>query len=98
MIAVRDTGEGIPAEHLPRIFDRFYRIDQSRTRDRGGTGLGLAIAQALAQAHGGHLTLASTPDAGTVATVRIPAIRRPYTLRGVLHRARPLPTDNRAGD
>ena len=72
VIAVRDTGAGIPAEHLPRIFDRFYRADRARGWGAGGTGLGLAIAQALVQAHGGQITLTSASGAGTVATIRIP--------------------------
>jgi two-component system, OmpR family, sensor histidine kinase CiaH len=70
VIQVEDTGSGIPAEHLPRIFDRFYRAD--RARSDGGTGLGLAIAKMLVEAHGGHLTLTSKPDVGTQVTVSLP--------------------------
>jgi signal transduction histidine kinase len=66
-IAVTDTGAGIPAEHLPHVFDRFYRADQSRARATGGAGLGLAIARQLVAAHGGSLT-ASSPGAGGGAT------------------------------
>src|SRR5262249_15078442 len=51
---VRDTGEGIAAEHLPHVFDRFYRVDEARTRERGGTGLGLSIVQSVVAAHGGR--------------------------------------------
>lgn len=71
LLRVIDTGAGIAPEHLPRVFDRFYRADRARTRDRGGSGLGLAIAKLLVEAHGGALSLASTPGVGTRATVRL---------------------------
>ena len=70
---VADTGVGIAPEHLPRIFDRFYRADKARARARGGTGLGLAIAKMLIDAHGGHLQVASTLGVGTTVTVTLPA-------------------------
>lgn len=57
--AVCDTGSGIAAEHLPYVFDRFYRADSSRSRETGGSGLGLAISQAFVQAHGGRVTAES---------------------------------------
>jgi len=72
LLRVSDTGAGIAAEHLPRIFDRFYRIDGARSRAAGGTGLGLAIAKMLIDAHGGELSLASTQGVGTNVTVRLP--------------------------
>ena len=71
-IAVIDRGVGIAPEHLPRIFDRFYRPDVSRTSETGGTGLGLAICREIAAAHGGTLEVASRPGAGTTFTVALP--------------------------
>ncbi len=72
VIEVRDTGSGIPAEHLPRLFERFYRVDASRSRAEGGTGLGLAIVKHLVEAHGGICTAESTLGQGTVIRIRIP--------------------------
>ncbi|HEX8560809.1 MAG TPA: ATP-binding protein [Pyrinomonadaceae bacterium] len=71
-ISVSDTGEGIPAEHLPRIFERFYRVDRARSRELGGTGLGLAIVKHLARAHGGEVGVRSTPDEGSTFTIELP--------------------------
>lgn len=73
ILRVRDTGPGIPAEHLPRIFERFYRFDQSRARSTGGTGLGLAICKWIAEAHGGRVEVASQEDTGSTFTVFLPA-------------------------
>jgi heavy metal sensor kinase len=72
---VRDTGEGIAPEHLPRVFDRFYRVDKARSRELGGTGLGLSIACGVVTAHGGTIELDSTPGRGTVCVVRLPETR-----------------------
>jgi heavy metal sensor kinase len=71
-VTVRDTGIGIPVEHLPHVFERFYRVDKARSRAEGGTGLGLSIVQSLVAAHGGGVELASTPGQGTTCTVRLP--------------------------
>ncbi|MBI2536318.1 MAG: hypothetical protein HYW06_04995 [Gemmatimonadetes bacterium] len=72
-IMVADTGTGIPAEHLPRIFERFYRADPARSRDQGGTGLGLAIVKHLVEAHGGEVTAESTLGCGTTIRLSLPA-------------------------
>ena len=71
-IEVQDSGEGIPAEALSKIFDRFYRADQSRARDKGGSGLGLTIASSLVSAHSGQLTAANAPAGGAVFTIFLP--------------------------
>jgi two-component system, OmpR family, phosphate regulon sensor histidine kinase PhoR len=72
LLAVRDTGAGIPFDDLPRIFERFYVVDRSRSRDRGGTGLGLAIAKHLVEGHGGTLVAESLYGAGATFTMRLP--------------------------
>jgi signal transduction histidine kinase len=73
LIGVRDTGCGIAAEHLSRIFERFYRVDEGRSREEGGTGLGLSIVRHLAEAHGGKVTAESRVGVGTTITVRFPS-------------------------
>ncbi len=72
VISVRDHGSGIPTEHLPRLFERFYRVDKGRSRKLGGTGLGLAIVKHIAQAHGGHVTVESTVGHGSLFTLYLP--------------------------
>jgi signal transduction histidine kinase len=69
---VRDTGAGITPEHLAHIFDRFYRVDQARSRAEGGAGLGLSICRWIAEAHGGSISVESTPGQGSTFTVRLP--------------------------
>ncbi|MED4582848.1 ATP-binding protein [Brevibacillus choshinensis] len=71
-VSVIDTGIGIPAEHLLHLFDRFYRVDEARSRHTGGTGLGLSIAHHFVRAHGGFIRVASQPDEGTIFTVYLP--------------------------
>lgn len=72
LIRVRDQGRGIAMEHLPRLFERFYRVDPSRSRKVGGTGLGLAIVKHIAQAHEGWVTVDSTLGQGSVFTLHLP--------------------------
>jgi signal transduction histidine kinase len=72
-VEVSDTGIGIALEHLPRIFERFYRVDAGRSREQGGTGLGLAIVRHLADAHGGRVEAASAIGRGTTISVLLPA-------------------------
>jgi two-component system phosphate regulon sensor histidine kinase PhoR len=71
-IEVRDYGPGIAPEHLPRLTERFYRVDVSQSRTEGGTGLGLALVKHILNRHGGRLSIASTPGAGAIFTVHLP--------------------------
>ncbi|MCC6770106.1 MAG: HAMP domain-containing protein [Gemmatimonadaceae bacterium] len=71
-LAVRDTGAGIGAEHLPRIFERFYRVDAARSRHEGGTGLGLAIVKHMVEAHGGRVRAESAANVGTTVALYLP--------------------------
>jgi two-component system phosphate regulon sensor histidine kinase PhoR len=71
-ISVRDEGPGIPERHLPRLFERFYRVDSARTREGGGTGLGLAIVKHIAIVHGGTIDVESAPGKGSTFTLRLP--------------------------
>jgi signal transduction histidine kinase len=73
VLSVTDTGSGIPPEHLPRIFERFYRADSGRSREAGGTGLGLAIVKHLVEAHGGSVRAESTVGVGTRIVILFPA-------------------------
>ncbi len=75
LMAVRDTGAGIAAEHLPRLTERFYRVDRSRSRESGGTGLGLAIVKHVMQRHGGSLSITSEVGHGSTFKLTLPANR-----------------------
>jgi two-component system phosphate regulon sensor histidine kinase PhoR len=72
-VTVRDHGPGIAREHLARLFERFYRVDKARSRDMGGTGLGLSIVKHIAVAHGGWVSVESTPGLGSTFTITLPA-------------------------
>lgn len=77
VLAVADTGIGIDAEHLPHLFERFYRVDKARSRAEGGAGLGLAICDWIARAHGGHIEATSVPGRGSTFTVYLPLAENP---------------------
>jgi signal transduction histidine kinase len=79
-LEVTDSGPGIDAAHLPRVFDRFYRVDRARSRADGGTGLGLAIAKSLVDAHGGQLMLGNATGGGTRATIRLRLAEHAHSL------------------
>jgi signal transduction histidine kinase len=76
-VTVCDTGVGIPSEHLPHIFDRFYRVDTARSRDDGGSGLGLAIASSIAKLHGGEIQVESQVGKGSAFYVTLPLSEAP---------------------
>jgi len=76
-IQVQDNGIGIPPEDVPRIFDRFYRSDQSRARKTGGSGLGLAIARWIVEHHAGHFEVISRLEIGTRISIILPAAQKP---------------------
>jgi len=94
LIKVRDTGPGIPPEHLPRVFERFYRVDKARSRDLGGTGLGLAIVKHLARAHGGEAYVTSEFGAGCEFVIKLPN-RETMTARQEDAQSRLVPFENR---
>ena len=76
-IEISDTGIGIASEYLPRIFDRFFRVDSSREIDGGGSGLGLSIARTAVIAHGGTIDVKSELKVGTIVTIRLPLLSVP---------------------
>jgi signal transduction histidine kinase len=71
VVSVADTGVGVPAEHVGRLFDRFYRVDKARSRAAGSAGLGLSIAREIVDAHGGTIEIESAPGHGTTVTMRL---------------------------
>lgn len=85
VIRVTDTGSGIAAEHLPFIFDRFYKVQASRAAGAEGSGLGLSIVRAIVERHGGHISVESEEGVGTTFTVRLPASERSADARALRH-------------
>ena len=73
LVSVANSGDGIPADDLPHVFERFYRVDKSRDRARGGAGIGLAIVRQIVEAHGGHVSVESEVGRGSVFTLKIPS-------------------------
>ncbi len=79
-VTVEDRGPGIPEESLPHVFERFYRVDKSRKRERGGTGLGLSIAKTIVEAHGGRVEAWSRPGEGTRMSLYLPLLAPAHRL------------------
>ncbi len=75
-VSVRDSGIGIPQEDLPYIFNSFYRVDKSRSREEGGTGIGLAICKRIAELHGGKISVSSVVNVGSTFTVQLPIVKK----------------------
>jgi signal transduction histidine kinase len=73
IVQIVDNGIGIPPDELPFIFEPFYRVDKSRTKDTGGYGLGLSLCKTIMEAHGGRIAIESTPNVGTTVTLVFPA-------------------------
>lgn len=72
LVEVEDTGVGIGQEHIPHLFERFYRVDKGRSRSMGGTGLGLSVVKHIAELYQGRITVESTPGRGTIMKLRFP--------------------------
>jgi len=75
VISVQDHGRGIEPEHLPRVFERFYRTDKARSRQMGGTGLGLSIVKHIAEVHRGRVSVNSTPGAGSTFRIHLEPVK-----------------------
>jgi heavy metal sensor kinase len=90
-LTIADSGIGIPSEHIPHIFERFYRVDPARSREAGGTGLGLSICQVIAKSHGGTIRLESNTDKGTRVIVTLPLMRGETSADGQQSRHVDLP-------
>ena len=90
-VLVGDTGSGIPPAAIPKLFDRFYRVDSARTRQSGGSGLGLAIAQAIVQAHGGSIAIESAPGQGTNVILLFPRLETSTNLQNSVGQALTTP-------
>ena len=97
VFSVRDTGPGIAPEHVPRLTERFYRIDRSRSRETGGTGLGLAIVKHVVQRHGAELKIESTPGSGSTFSILFPAARVRNVLKPAPAPSERLATESPAG-
>jgi signal transduction histidine kinase len=91
-VSISDTGIGIPEQDLPYVFERFYRVDKSRSRANGGAGLGLSIASSIVQAHNGRVVVSSKPGEGTTFDVYLP-VQQPQT-HGANGTAPALPTSS----
>lgn len=91
-VAIQDTGIGIPADSIDRVFERFYRVDSARTRNKGGSGLGLSIAKWIAESHGGTITVSSTESVGSTFSVTLPLAPPETQVRShsVLHHESPV--------
>ena len=91
VVAIKDDGEGIPREALPRLTERFYRVDVKRSRERGGTGLGLAIVKHIVGRHGGRLAIDSVLGEGSTFTVFLPALAPPEAVEKPVESEVPVP-------
>ena len=88
-VTVEDRGPGIPKDELPRIFERFYRLDKARSRRMGGAGLGLPIAKTIVEAHGGHIEAVSRPDKGTSMSLCLPLLAEARTVESSVEESAP---------
>ncbi len=97
-ITITDQGEGIAAEHLPRIFERFYRVDNARSREGGGTGLGLSIARHTMRAHGGDISVWSQPGVGSSFTLAFPVVEDEIATKGRKRAKRAVRKNKKKGE